>query len=61
MITLEMGDIVKNHKINNVIVHHFLSIDFISKVACSEAEVSQGEFALFLSKIDEFFRCRNAG
>ena len=39
--------IVKNHKPNNVIVHHCLSIDLSNKVDCGEAEVSQDEFALF--------------
>ena len=31
-----------------------LSIDFTNKVESSEADVCQGEFALFLSKIGEF-------
>ena len=46
--------IVKDHTLNNIIVQHCLSIDFISKVENSEAETSHDDFALFLSKIDEF-------
>ena len=61
MITLAGGDIVKNHKLNNAIVNHFLSIDFIDKVDCSEAEVFQGEFSLFLSKIGEFLDTETPG
>ena len=52
---------MKNHKLNNVIVRHCLSIDCINKVGCSEAEVPQGEFALFLRKIDEFLDTETPG
>ena len=45
---------MKNHTLSNVIAQHCLSIDFINKVESSEAEVSQDEFALFLSEIGEF-------
>ena len=52
---------MRNRKLNNVMVHRCLSIDFINKVDCSEAEVSQGEFALFLSKNDEFLDTETPG
>ena len=52
---------MKNRKLNNVIAHRCPSIDFINKVDCSEAEVSQGEFALFLSKIEEFLDTETPG
>ena len=52
---------MKNYKLNNVIVHHCLSVDFINKVDCIEAEVPQAEFALFLSKIGEFLDTETPG
>jgi len=48
------SNIVKSHKLNNVIVHHCLSVDFIKKVDFGEPEVFQDEFAMGLGKIDEF-------
>merc|ERR1712112_50408 len=56
------ANIVKNHKLNNVIVHHCLSIDFSNKVDCiEEEEVPRGEFALFLRGIDEFLDTETPG
>ena len=46
--------IVKDRTLNNIIVQHCLSIDFISKAGNSEEETFHDDFALFLSKIDEF-------
>ena len=46
--------IVMDHTLNNIIVRRCLSIDFIRKVDNSVAETSHGDFALFLSKIDQF-------
>ena len=46
--------LVKNHTLNNIIIQHCLSIDFINKIENSDAETFHDEFALFLSKIDEF-------
>ena len=48
------GDIVKNHKLNNVIAHHCLSIEFVRRVESSEPEDFQDEFAIGLRRIDEF-------
>jgi len=45
------ASIVKNHTLSNIIAQHCLSIDFINKVESIEAEVSQGKFSLFLSKL----------
>ena len=47
--------------LNNIIAQHCMSLDFTNKVESSAAEVLQDEFALFLSKIDEFFGYRNPG
>ena len=55
------GSIVWNHKLSNVIVHHCTSIGCANKVGCCEAEVSHAEFALFLSKIDEFLDTETPG
>ena len=42
--------IVKNRIVNNVIVHHCLSVDFVRMADCEEAEVPQGEFSLFVEQ-----------
>ena len=55
------ANIVKNHKLNNVIVQHWMSIDSINKVDCVEAEVSLWGFSLFLSKIGEFLDTETPG
>ena len=55
------SNIIKNHKIHNVIVRHCLSVDFVKKVDFSEPEVFQGEFAMVLRKIDEFLDTETHG
>ena len=54
MTILGGAGIVKNHTLSNIISHHFRPIEFINKLDNIEAEVFHDEFALFLSKIDEF-------
>ena len=39
--------LVKNHTLNNIIVQHFLSIDFINKIENIDAETFHGGFPLF--------------
>ena len=41
-------NMVKNHKVNNVISLRCLSVDFVKKVDFSEPEVSQDEFPMDL-------------
>ena len=45
------GDITKNHKRNNVIVHRCLSVDFINKVDCSEEEFHRANLLYFKVKL----------
>ena len=52
---------MKNRTLNNIIERRCLSIDFTNKVGSSEAEVFHGEFALSLSKIDEFLDTETPG
>ena len=48
------ANIAKNHKLNNVIAHRCLSIEFIRRVESSEPEALKDEFASELRRIDEF-------
>ena len=48
------SSIVKNHKLNHVIAHHCLSIEFIRRVESSEPEDFQDEFANELWRMNEF-------
>ena len=59
--TLWGPNIVKNHKLNNVIVNHCRSVDFIKMVDLGEPEVFLDEFAMDLGKIDEFLDTETPG
>ena len=53
--------IVKNRKINNLIVHRCPPVDFIKKVDFGEPEVFQDEFSMVLRRIDEFLGTETTG
>ena len=59
------SNIVNNHKHNNVIAHHCLSIECIESVESSEPEFFQDELASELRGVDEFLNTgthgRNSG